>query len=147
MADRRAPHDPVATGSVAPAETAANAVLLFASGGAAQALAAAFDRAGWRLSVATTEEEALQALEDGEFDLVLVHLNAPDPERLDVVKLLRMSDPGGRRPPVMVLADVMSEAVEQACTDAGVDLRLLSPIEPRHLLDYARDLLAGSRSG
>lgn len=145
MADRRVPHDPAGTaGSVASAGTAASAVLLFASGGAAQALAATFDRAGWRITVATTEEEALQALEDGEFDLVLVHLDTPDPERLDVVKLLRMSDPSGRRLPVIVLADLMTEAVEQACADAGVDLRLLSPIEPRHLLDYAGDLLAGS---
>lgn len=131
---------------MAAARTVATAILLFAaSAAAAQALASALDRGGHRITVAASEEEALQALEDADFDLVLVHLHRPDPERVDVIKLLRMSDPSEHRPPVIVLADAMTAEVEQACADAGVDLRLISPVEPRHLLDYIADLLARSR--
>ncbi|MGZ8996512.1 MAG: response regulator [Rhodospirillales bacterium] len=123
----------------------ANAILLFATGPEAQALASALERGGNRIAVATSEEEALQALEDADFDLVLVHLPVPDPERLDVVKLMRMSDPSAGSPPVIVLADAMTAEVEQACADAGLDLRLVNPVDPRHLLDYVGDLLARSR--
>ena len=131
---------------MAAAGTLANAILLFATVPAAQALASALARGGHRITVATGEKAALQALEDADFDLVLVHLPVPDPERLDVVKLMRMSDTGAGSPPVIVLADAMTAEVEQACADAGVDLRLVSPVDPRHLLDYVADLLARSRS-
>lgn len=135
------------TNPMAAAGTLTNAILLFAgNAAAAHALASALERGGHRITIAASEEEALGALEDAEFDLVLVHLHAPDPERLDVIKLLRMSDPSAGSPPVMVLADAMTAEVEQACADSGVDLRLVSPVEPRHLLDYVDDLLAGSRS-
>lgn len=131
---------------MAAAGTAASAVLVFATGGAAQALASALQRGGHRVAVATGEEEALQALEDAHYDLVVVHLLKADPERLDVIKLMRMGDPWSSGPPVIVLADAMNADVEQACVDARVDLRLASPVDPGHLLDYVADLLARSRS-
>ncbi len=131
---------------MAAAGTAASAILLFATGGAAQALASALQRGGHRVAAATSEEEALQALEDTRYDLVVVHLPRANPERLDVIKLMRMSDPGDKGPPVVVLADAMNADVEQACADARVDLRLVSPVDPSHLLDYVADLLARSRS-
>lgn len=127
---------------MAAAPTGATAILVFAASSAAQALASALDRGGHRITIVTSEEEALVALEDADFDLVLVHLQAP--ERLDVIKLLRMSDPRELCPQVIVLADAMAAEVEQACADARVDLRLISPVEPRHLLDYVADLLARS---
>lgn len=107
---------------------------------AAQALVAAMERGGYRIVVAADEDEALEAIEAMNVDLVLVHLHTADASRLDFVKLQRMSDPSGPVLPVIVLADTMTAGVEQACADARVDLRLTSPIEPRYLLDYIADL-------
>lgn len=115
---------------------------------AAQALVAALGRAGaYRIVVAQSEDEALKALETTEIDFILVHLNTADASRLDFVKLQRMSDPGDPLLPVIVLADVMTADVEQACTEARVDLKLTSPIEPRYLLDYIADLRADRSLG
>lgn len=122
------------------------AILLCCSADAAsQALAAILDHAHYRVIVARNEDEALDALQATAVELILVHLRGTDAAGLDFVKLQRMSDPVTPLVPVVVLADVMSAAVEQACADARVDLRLTSPIEPRYLVDYIADLRA-SRS-
>lgn len=112
------------------------------AGPASRALTVALGSGGYRIIVAHTEDAALDALETGTVELILVHLNAADPARLDFVKLQRMGDPNEPLLPVVVLADTMSEAVEQACAEARVDLRLTAPIEPRYLLDYIADLRA-----
>ncbi len=124
------------------------AILVSSSAGAAaQALTAALDQNGYQVIAAHTEDEALDALETADVGLVLVYLQAADPARLDFVKLQRMSDPTDPLLPVLVLADVMTAAVEQACADARVDLRLTSPIEPSYLLDYIADLCASRPRG
>lgn len=112
------------------------------AGGASRALAAMLDGGGYSVIVAHNEDEALTALETTLVEAVLVHLSAADPARLDFVKLQRMSDPADPLLPVVLLSDGMSPELEQASAEAQVDLRLVAPIEPRHLLDYIADLRA-----
>jgi response regulator RpfG family c-di-GMP phosphodiesterase len=120
----------------------ARVILLFSSAQpAARALNLALTGAGYRVITAGGESDALFALEHEAVDLLLVHLHSTNPERLDVVKLQRMSDPSAPRLPVIVLAEMMSAELEQACADAHVDLRLTSPVEPRLLLDSISELL------
>lgn len=109
---------------------------------ASRVLASTLEHGGYRVIVARSEDEALDALETTAVDVVVVHLHTADPARLDFVKLQRMSDPADLALPVIVLADIMSAPVEQACADARVDLRLTSPVEPRYLIDYIADLRA-----
>ncbi len=117
-------------------------LLSCSAGAAAQALTSALDQNGYQVIATHTEDEALDALETAAVELILVYLQAADPTRLDFVKLQRMSHPADPLLPVLVLADVMTAAVEQACADARVDLRVTGPIEPNHLLDYISDLCA-----
>ncbi|MFZ1413598.1 MAG: response regulator [Defluviicoccus sp.] len=100
--------------------------------------------AGHTVTVVADGEATLDKLEAERFDLVIVDLNMPRINGLEVIKLHRMATLGERRTPVIVLsADAMAETAH-ACTEAGADAYLTKPVEPRRLLDTITALSAGA---
>ena len=100
--------------------------------------------AGHAVTVVDDGEAALDALQEQTFDLVIVDLNMPKINGLEVIKLHRMATLGERRAPVIVLsADAMPDTA-RACTEAGADAYLTKPVEPRRLLDAITRLSAGT---
>ena len=65
------------------------------------------EHAGHRVTMVATGQEAVEALEEPAFDLVLMDLNMPELGGIDAVKLLRFTHDLGELPPIVALsADV-----------------------------------------
>jgi two-component system sensor histidine kinase RpfC len=87
-------------------------------------------------------EQALDALENERFDLVIMDLNMPELGGLDAARAYRFIDPESVRVPIIILsADVTAEAMEE-CEEAGIDAFLPKPVEARRLLDTIARLIA-----
>jgi two-component system, sensor histidine kinase RpfC len=89
-----------------------------------------------------TGEEALDALEETNFDVFVVDVNMPGISGLEVVKLHRMAHLDEAPLPVIALSADATAETRQAAEEAGVDVYLTKPVEPRHLLKVI-DLAAG----
>jgi two-component system sensor histidine kinase RpfC len=90
-----------------------------------------------------TGEEALDALEEANFDVFVVDVNMPGISGLDVVKLHRMAHLDEAPLPVIALSADATAETRQAAEEAGVDVYLTKPVEPRHLLKVIDDVAAG----
>ncbi len=74
---------------------------------------------------------------DGNFaavDLLILDMNMPEMNGLDVVKAIRFMDTSRSLPILMLTADATPEA-RAACIDAGADAFFTKPINARALLD------------
>ncbi|TDH61074.1 sensor histidine kinase [Dankookia rubra] len=91
------------------------------------------EREGHALTLAEDGEAALDLLETGEFDLVLMDLNMPGTDGVTATKLYRFNALGRPHVPILGLtADATPEAAER-CREAGMDGCLVKPIEPAQL--------------
>jgi two-component system sensor histidine kinase RpfC len=87
-------------------------------------------------------EQALDALENERFDLVIMDLGMPELGGLDAARAYRFIDPESVRVPIIILsADVTAEAMKE-CEEAGIDAFLPKPVEARRLLDTIASLIA-----
>ena len=93
------------------------------------------ERAGHRSTVVGNGEEALDALEQADFDLVLMDINMPVMNGLDATKLYRFTAMGLPHVPIIALTADITPEVAQRCQEAGMDACLTKPIEPLRLLE------------
>ncbi|GGG29572.1 hypothetical protein GCM10010964_16800 [Caldovatus sediminis] len=101
--------------------------------------------AGHSCQLVSNGEEALDALESGAFDLVVMDLNMPVMDGIEAVKLYRMMALGQRHVPVIGLtADATPEATAR-CLEAGMDACVIKPVEPQRLLEVIESV-SGSRA-
>jgi two-component system sensor histidine kinase RpfC len=98
-------------------------------------LAKILERAGHRTAVAGNGEEALDALEQANFDLVLMDVNMPVMNGLEATKLYRFTALGLPHLPIVALTADITPEVAQRCTEAGMDACVTKPIEPTRLLE------------
>jgi two-component system, sensor histidine kinase RpfC len=97
-------------------------------------IAKILERAGHLVTLVNNGEEALNALQDTEFDVVLMDMNMPTMNGIEATKLYRFASLGSARVPIIALtADASSDAWKR-CQDAGMDAYAVKPIEPAHLL-------------
>ncbi len=91
------------------------------------------EREGHAVTLVTDGEEALDAMEAGGFDLVLMDLNMPGTDGVTATKLYRFAALGRPHLPILGLtADATPQAAER-CRAAGMDGCLVKPIEPAQL--------------
>ena len=102
------------------------------------------EHAGHSVSVVANGEDALDALDAGRFDALIVDINMPGMSGLELVKIQRMAALGQPRLPIIALSADATPETRRACEDAGVDAYLTKPIEPSRLLTTLKDL---ARSG
>ena len=103
---------------------------------------AILERAGHRAHVVEHGEQALDALERGGWDAVILDMQMPGMSGLEVLKLYRFMEPDGPRAPVIMLtANATPEAVA-ACEEAGADAYLTKPVEARALVSCLERLAA-----
>ncbi len=104
---------------------------------------AILERAGHRVHIVEHGEQALDALEQGGWDVVILDMQMPIMGGLEVLRLYRFMEPDGPRPSfVMLTANATTEAVA-ACEEAGADAYLTKPVEARTLIACI-DRLAGA---
>lgn len=104
------------------------------------------EHAGHEACVVGSGDAALQALEDGGFDLFIVDVNMPGTSGIDVVKLYRMGALDLPHLPVIALSADATPETRRLAEEAGVDIYLTKPIEARRLLTTINDALRGDFS-
>ncbi len=89
-----------------------------------------------RVQVACNGMEALRALREADYDLVLMDIQMPKLDGLEATTTLRNPLSGVRNPHVVVVALTAHAMAEdrQLCLDAGMDDYLTKPLEPHALL-------------
>lgn len=93
------------------------------------------ESAGHEPTLVVNGEEALDALEEQDFDLVLMDVNMPVLDGITATKLYQFQSQGRRRVPIVALtADAMPET-RQRCLDAGMVACLTKPVSPSALLE------------
>lgn len=98
------------------------------------------EQAGHHVALVATGQEAVEALEQEEFDIVLMDLNMPELGGIEAVKLLRfMHDPTDLPPIVALSADATADTRE-ACRQVGFSAYLTKPIDTQLLLRTLAEL-------
>ena len=93
------------------------------------------DRAGHRTRVVSDGEATLDALESGEaFDLVLMDVNMPGMDGLEVTKLYRFMVLGDVHLPIVALTADATPEMAARCAAAGMDACVTKPIAPDDLV-------------
>ncbi len=100
-------------------------------------------RAGHQVQLAANGEEALDALDIGTFDLVLMDINMPVMNGIEATKLYRFTALDRPRIPIVALTADATAGVAARCAEAGMDACLTKPIEPETLLAAIDDVLDG----
>jgi two-component system sensor histidine kinase RpfC len=98
------------------------------------------ERAGHAVSLVSDGDLALDALEAGNFDAVLLDRNMPGLSGLETLQAIRLMTRGRERLPVVILsADVTVEG-KRECLEAGADRFIPKPVETMRLLKELREL-------
>lgn len=94
------------------------------------------ERAGHTVELADSGEAALDRLDSGGIDAVLMDVNMPGESGLDTTKLLRFTE-SGQEPhlPVIALTADATTETRARCLRAGMDDYLVKPVDPATLLD------------
>jgi two-component system sensor histidine kinase RpfC len=90
--------------------------------------------AGHTVTLVDDGGQALDALETDSFDVVLIDLNMPVMNGLDVVKLHRFATAEGESPPFIALTADATEETRRECEDAGMAAYLTKPVDMEQLL-------------
>jgi len=104
------------------------------------------ERGGHTVTLVADGDLALDALEAGRFDIVLLDRNMPGLSGLETLQAIRLMTRGRERLPVVILsADVTVEAKHESL-EAGADSFIPKPVEALRLLDELRTLTGGTPS-
>ncbi|MEZ0168613.1 ATP-binding protein [Microvirga sp. TS319] len=104
------------------------------------------ERGGHTARCVRNGEDALSALEEESFDLVILDVNMPVMTGIEAAKLFRFSEPRGSHTPIIALtADVTPEVAAEAL-GAGMDACLTKPVQPATLLKAIEEHVAAHRT-
>lgn len=94
------------------------------------------ERAGHRTVAAADGEQALDMLEQNDFDFVVLDMHMPNVSGLDVIRHLRFMQAGrATRTPVIVLSADATEQAAKAALQAGAQVFLTKPVVVAKLLE------------
>lgn len=97
-------------------------------------LAAILETVGHEVSMVTDGDEALEALEKGGVDILLLDVNMPRLNGIEACSMWRQIEGGRQHLPIIgVTADATTET-EQKCLKAGMDFRITKPVDAELLL-------------
>jgi two-component system sensor histidine kinase RpfC len=100
------------------------------------------ERAGHYWEIVSNGEAALDALEKGQFDLVLMDVNMPILNGIETTKLYRFSSLGQHRIPIIALTADATAEIRARCEEAGMDACVTKPVEAARLLKIIESLVA-----
>ena len=103
------------------------------------------EHAGHRATIVATGQEAVEALEEPGFDLVLMDLNMPELGGIEAVKLLRFTHDLDELPPIVALSADATPQTREACRTVGFSAYLTKPVDTQLLLRTPGELTGGTR--
>lgn len=90
-------------------------------------------------------EEILDALENGNYHVVIIDLHMPVMSGLEVFKIFRFTRPEKRNIPFIMLTANATRQALQECQEAGFDAFLTKPVQPQKLVDAITSVVTNSR--
>lgn len=98
------------------------------------------ERCGHLVRSVKNGEEALNALEQDRFDLVIMDVNMPVMTGIEAAKIFRFTESGADHLPMIALtADASAEMAERV-KEAGIDAYLTKPVQPATLLNMVEEM-------
>jgi CheY-like chemotaxis protein len=92
------------------------------------------EKGGHTVTVASDGHEALVALENGDFDVLLMDVQMPRLDGLEATALIRKKEEGtGRHLPIIALTAHAMQGDRERCLAAGMDDYLSKPVQAREL--------------
>ncbi|MCK4305125.1 MAG: response regulator, partial [Candidatus Eisenbacteria sp.] len=92
------------------------------------------EKTGYVVQVAGNGREALQMLEAGEFDLVLMDLEMPQMDGLEATRAIREREAGSSQHiPILAVTAYAAKEDQERCLEAGADGYLPKPVSPEKL--------------
>jgi DNA-binding response OmpR family regulator len=96
---------------------------------------------GYQVGIARNGTEALAAIDQTPYDLILLDIMMPDVDGLQVCRQLRQN-PARTHAKVIFLSAKSREADVQKGYEAGADLYIPKPFSTRQLMEKVRELLS-----
>jgi PAS domain S-box-containing protein len=92
-------------------------------------------RRGHAVVEVTTGEDAVRAMAERSFDLLLTDIHMPGMDGIDATRAIRAQEAAAGRPrvPIVALTADALETGKRACQDAGMDGFLTKPVDPAEL--------------
>ena len=92
-------------------------------------------RRGHSVAEVTTGTAAVQAMQDGTYDLLLTDIHMPGMDGIEAARAIRAGESrtGKARTPIVALTADVLEGGKRACQDAGMDGFLTKPVDPAEL--------------
>jgi CheY-like chemotaxis protein len=92
-------------------------------------------RRGHSVTEVTTGNDAVQAMLEGRFDLLLTDIHMPGMDGIEAARAIRTGEArsGRARTPIVALTADALEGGKRACQDAGMDGFLTKPVDPAEL--------------
>lgn len=106
-------------------------------------LAAILEAAGHSVVMVTDGDEALEEMEKGGIDILLLDVNMPRLNGIDTCAMWRQIEGGRNHLPIIgVTADATTET-EIKCRNAGMDMRITKPVDAHMLLNTIEKYCGG----
>jgi CheY-like chemotaxis protein len=83
---------------------------------------------GHTVSIAANGREAVQAFEDGAFDLILMDVQMPEMDGFEAAQAIRKRETGQHRTPIIALTAHAMASDRELCLAAGMDGFVTKPI-------------------
>jgi CheY-like chemotaxis protein len=93
------------------------------------------ERVGCRITAVSDGEEALQAVQQGDFDVALMDVQLPVVDGLEVTRRLRRQEEGEQHLPIVAMTAHAMKGDREKCIEAGMDDYLSKPISSERLYD------------
>jgi CheY-like chemotaxis protein len=91
-------------------------------------------RMGYRADIVANGLEAVTALRDRPYDVVLMDMQMPEMDGLEATRAIRQGDQGASHPWILALTANVLASDREACLDAGMNDCIFKPIKPAALL-------------
>jgi CheY-like chemotaxis protein len=109
---------------------------------------ASLERAGHVVEVVDNGRKAIQALEEQDFDLVLMDVFMPEMDGTEAARIIRQSETGsGRHIPIIAMTATDTQEHRDVCLESGMDGFVSKPVSPNELYDAIEQLGRGSIPG
>jgi len=103
------------------------------------------EKRGHSVVVAGNGREALKALKEGEFDLVLMDVSMPEMDGLEAARAIRAAEQAtGTHLPIIAMTAHAMKGDRERCLDAGMDGYVSKPVQARDLFQAAEAALSGA---
>jgi PAS domain S-box-containing protein len=104
------------------------------------------NRLGYEADAVVNGIEAVEAVENGQFDLVLMDLQMPEMDGFEASRTIRRTVPVHRQPKIIALTANALQGDREACLAAGMDDYISKPVKLHDLSAAIRRQFASSKS-